>query len=483
MRFKNVQNFHINDLELDESNYRFMTAKDQGSCIKKIFESSPKNFQNIMRSLAEKDLDEPLLVWHDTENDQFIVLDGNRRLSALKVLFDHSLAPTSQLRQMSQTLREAEIFKAKFDEILAQVSTDKALIMNAIYDRHAAGGGISKIDWAAFSKARFKFDGGFDETSDWRGVALLMELMQDNNYSKFLSSTKFSFEVFRRIMNSAWSKGLFSKYIFLDNKQRLNKKHKTDKDKALSYIKKFLDSMNAGEITLSRQGDSYADKNHIEEYLAKFDIHSPDLNRNGTSDEKKYSNVDIAAKSDAYSISLTNSAVTIESDEKSEPSQKLSSSKKPTRVQPNNDIVVFLNENQERPDFFKFHNLYKSLTTISLNEHPVLQYVCAWVFFEALANTHSELYEGQRQTSGFKAYLNKKVNEWSLSSSRRGRKKDHGGIYESLEHIENYGNNAKHKSISAPIDAARIATELPILENLILKTLNQIAEKLSSERP
>ncbi len=63
MHFKTLDTFHVDELLLDEGNYRFSKADDQADCLDKIFSASPTNFRNMMRSIAEDDLGELLLVY------------------------------------------------------------------------------------------------------------------------------------------------------------------------------------------------------------------------------------------------------------------------------------------------------------------------------------------------------------------------------------------------------------------------------------
>jgi hypothetical protein len=130
MRFDDIESFSIDKLLLDEDNYRFQQAEDQEDCIDKIYKSNPSNFKRLMTSLAEDDLGEILLVYRDADEGTLIVLDGNRRTAALKVLNDPNLAPTAPLRKEAERLKSETLFD--FDNIHAQVSEDKNLILRTV---------------------------------------------------------------------------------------------------------------------------------------------------------------------------------------------------------------------------------------------------------------------------------------------------------------------------------------------------------------
>ena len=155
MRFEIIEYYNVDNLDLDEGNYRFGKAKDQNLCINKIYNSNKEYFLNLMKSIAEDDLGEPLLVYIDPEG-QNIVLDGNRRLSAIKILHNPELAPDQNLKNKAKLLKEKTKFN--FSKILAQASTSKSLIYKTVYERHAAGKGRARIAWSALASARFRFE-------------------------------------------------------------------------------------------------------------------------------------------------------------------------------------------------------------------------------------------------------------------------------------------------------------------------------------
>jgi hypothetical protein len=90
-----------------------------------------------MKSIAEDDLGETLLVYTN-EDGTNIVADGNRRLSALKVLHDDDYAPTDTIKAYAQELREANTLD--FTSIQAQVSSNKELVAKTVHERHSGGG-------------------------------------------------------------------------------------------------------------------------------------------------------------------------------------------------------------------------------------------------------------------------------------------------------------------------------------------------------
>src|SRR4051812_31299685 len=131
MRFNEVKKFKVDDLLLDQGNYRFKEAEDQKSCVVKIYSANPAYFKNLMSSIAEDDLGELLLVYKDGKKN--IVLDGNRRLAALKVLSNpQEFSPSPAVKEHADSLLKAQA--VDLTNIFAQVSDDKQLIYKTVYE-------------------------------------------------------------------------------------------------------------------------------------------------------------------------------------------------------------------------------------------------------------------------------------------------------------------------------------------------------------
>lgn len=79
----------IDDLLLDRENPRTGTVASQSDALAAVIKLSGRNFRNMMRSIKDHGLDPGdafYLVQEDLDEGTFTVVDGNRRLAALKVL-------------------------------------------------------------------------------------------------------------------------------------------------------------------------------------------------------------------------------------------------------------------------------------------------------------------------------------------------------------------------------------------------------------
>ncbi|WP_073978641.1 ParB/Srx family N-terminal domain-containing protein [Erythrobacter donghaensis] len=78
----------VDALLLDEENPRLGSATNQSETLRKLVELNPNHFRNLMLSIKENGLDPGdsfYVIEHEDEEGDYVVLDGNRRLSALRV--------------------------------------------------------------------------------------------------------------------------------------------------------------------------------------------------------------------------------------------------------------------------------------------------------------------------------------------------------------------------------------------------------------
>jgi len=107
---------------------------------------------NLMMAIGQNDFfgGEPLLVVEDnTERDKYIVVEGNRRLTAVKLLSKPELA-NAKKESIKQIIQEA-IYKPK--KIPCLVFKDEKYILKHLGFKHIIGGN----SWRIFEKARYLY--------------------------------------------------------------------------------------------------------------------------------------------------------------------------------------------------------------------------------------------------------------------------------------------------------------------------------------
>lgn len=109
----------------------------------------------------------------------------------------------------------------------------------------------------------------------------------------------------------------------------------------------------------------------------------------------------------------------------------------------------------------KLSSLYRSLTTLQLDEHPALLTIGAWVFLETLTARH-----GRPDGTKFAAYLNNKI------ASAYGRLAWKSKRI-ALEYIEDHGNVEKHDPSFSSVDARNLYNHFLTLDDLLVRLVSE----------
>ena len=165
----------VDDLLLDVDNPRLGSVKSQPEALEAIVNLSPTHFRNLMLSIKEDGLDpgDSFYVIKAEENGDYIVLEGNRRLSALLVLTRPDvLDSTNVSRNVRNKLIDAG---SGFDadeskEIKCICYKDRASAKKWIEKRHTgARDGEGRINWRSTEIQRFSGDGTIVDVIDFVG--------------------------------------------------------------------------------------------------------------------------------------------------------------------------------------------------------------------------------------------------------------------------------------------------------------------------
>jgi len=144
-----IRNIPLDQLEFDPENPRLPLNID-GSNYDQVIEYliSEANIPELMMSIGEQGyfIGEPLLVV-ESKDSKFIVVEGNRRLCALKLLKSDSNPPKAAKR--IQTIRESA--NSKPDLIPCQIFHHRSEILSYLGYRHITG----VNEWNAIAKARY----------------------------------------------------------------------------------------------------------------------------------------------------------------------------------------------------------------------------------------------------------------------------------------------------------------------------------------
>ncbi|MCZ7859735.1 hypothetical protein O9X81_24370 [Agrobacterium salinitolerans] len=156
--------------------------------------------ESAMRKLA-KDIDEtgeiyePPLVWPDGTN--YVVFDGNRRVTCLKLISQPKRAPSLELQDFFKMLKAN--WKGAFpDRIDCQIETDRERIDEILLRRHTGTrGGVGRNPWTDRMTATF-----VERTGKGGGVNVADEIEKRLEANSMLPAKKIPWSTANRLLSS-----------------------------------------------------------------------------------------------------------------------------------------------------------------------------------------------------------------------------------------------------------------------------------------
>jgi hypothetical protein len=149
-----IRNIPLKELIVNRANDRHGELVNETAAIGWLFREREAHMRNLAKDIVERgEIYELPLV--SPEGSGFIVFDGNRRVTCLKLLDDPRLAPTAELQSFFQDLR-ARWVGAFPERIQCQVETDRDRIDEILFRRHTGTQkGVGQSTWDDRMKATF----------------------------------------------------------------------------------------------------------------------------------------------------------------------------------------------------------------------------------------------------------------------------------------------------------------------------------------
>ena len=151
MAYRKLQ---LNSLVVNPANDRHGELENETAAIAQLFASQEAHMRSLAKDLVTMgEVFEPPLVFPN--GDKFVVADGNRRTTCLKLLASPRRAPTVELQRFFADLRKQ--WKGKFpDKIECRVEADRDRVDDILYRRHTGvQGGIGQSNWNDRMKNNF----------------------------------------------------------------------------------------------------------------------------------------------------------------------------------------------------------------------------------------------------------------------------------------------------------------------------------------
>lgn len=208
-----TRNIPLQSLEVNRANDRHGELENETAAIAWLFHARDAHMRNLTKDIVAKgEIFEQPLVW--PSGSKFIVFDGNRRITCLKLLSDPRRAPSTALQTFFAEQRAK--WQGTFPEqAQCQVETDRERIDEILFRRHTGTqNGVGQSTWDDRMKSNF-----VDRTGQGSGKSVADEIEKRLAEANLLPSRRkiprstmnrlLSAEPFRNRLGITMTKGRF----------------------------------------------------------------------------------------------------------------------------------------------------------------------------------------------------------------------------------------------------------------------------------
>lgn len=255
----------VDDLLLDLENPRTGTVKGQSEALEAIVRLNTQHFRNMMASIKANDLDPGdsfYVIADEEEEDNYTVVDGNRRLAALKVLYNPDLLDGTGLGDsIKKRLRETAAEFAPVEPLSCVLFENRADANEWIERRHGKNlEGEGRISWGALESDRFQKD---RTVLDVIGFVERNSTFEEPDWHRIKKSVEKSPTTLRRFLVSKAGKHHLG---FVETQGDDGPAFKRDPEYIIKVLSQLFSDIDAGEVT-SR---TYNKASEISEYFTSL---------------------------------------------------------------------------------------------------------------------------------------------------------------------------------------------------------------------
>ncbi|MEO3740744.1 ParB N-terminal domain-containing protein [Kosakonia sp. WA-90] len=148
----------VTNLKLDKNNPRipsYVITRTTRDILRFLFEN--EKVDRLAGKIVDKGFISHDPIYVIKEGDAYVVVEGNRRVSALKCLLEPDLAPTVSIRRKMNILRN-KIGEDVIEKIEVYVAPSRKAVENVLFELHAEG----KLQWNRQQKNKFIASIGID---------------------------------------------------------------------------------------------------------------------------------------------------------------------------------------------------------------------------------------------------------------------------------------------------------------------------------
>ena len=260
----------IDELLLDEDNPRLGSVNSQSAALQAIVHLNEGHFRNLMLSIKNDGLDpgDNLYIIEADGGDDFIVLEGNRRLSALMVLSNPDVLDGTEVPdtiKKSLMRASASFDRTKVEPIRCVKFDHRGDANEWIYRRHTGTAeGEGRIQWGSLEIQRFSGDRSVLDVIELRWAAMRIIRAMNGNLPNRSSKAG------SRVTSPAcWNPRLDERTLeSLFHRKVTAKRHclPSDPKWAIKVLRRIIDDVRDG-IVDSRDLNKASD---IEDYFKKL---------------------------------------------------------------------------------------------------------------------------------------------------------------------------------------------------------------------
>lgn len=406
------------DLLLNKENPRHQPKTDQDAIIEHL--CSDEQVENLAKHISLHGINPLENVAVYKSGKSLIVAEGNRRVCAMQLLNDPDRAP-SRLRKRFTALAKNKLVPSEVNVLIFDQYEDVKPWMDIIHGGQQDG--VGRKNWDADQKAR-----SLSKNTRETLALKILDYAEQAGILKGADRRKMSLTTVSRYINNPDVRSAMGITSSVTDPDVVVDVNETMFD---SIIEKFVEDIKNKKLTsrsIAKDWKAYADE-----------IRSALKPEEGKEAPRQIFEADTESPTKGGNKTTLKSQI-------------------PRRIPKSAGVIDQLN--RIRSD--KLTNLYRSLTGLSLRDHPALITAGSWIFLESITALHG------RKGASFESYFNSKFNEWGLS---RDEKKD---LDVSVKFIADHGNAEKHSKTFTSLNAENLVTHFNILEDAIVRLLSDV---------
>lgn len=228
-------------LIVNPENYRFDPVENQDEAIGLMLEEKGQEVLNLAKHILRNGLDKARsLRVLSSEKDKYIVLDGNRRLTAIKCLHDPSIIKNEKLKNSFKSLLKSEVEIPENIECFVYSTEEDAADWIKL-DHTGKNDGIGQDPWGTAEKDRFgyRFEGK-------RSPAMQAVSIVEKETKRKLDTRKLKISTINRILSNPEARSYLGVVI---DRGRLDFKSK--KEEAVARLEKLFSRIINDNITVA----------------------------------------------------------------------------------------------------------------------------------------------------------------------------------------------------------------------------------------